>query len=214
LGPVTKSITVQLGAGDDNLVLDGTAGAMVVTGKLVVRDSAGDSASLDQGDDERSLPGNDSVAIIDALLERGLSVGLGAGDDMVSLCGTTTNGPTRVRTGRGPDNVLVNDSTMHEGTHVTTGRGPDVVALETTGDPAGPPTVLQKCVRIRTRRGNDSITIGSPAGPGNSVQAPACTKIRGGRGIDTLIAGLSSDPNSNGNEFAQPPNTGGIEQMS
>ena len=47
-GPVTQSIRVQLGCGNDSLIVDGTVGAMIVPGKLIVNDSAGDSMFFDR----------------------------------------------------------------------------------------------------------------------------------------------------------------------
>ena len=168
---------------------------------------------------EHARPGDPKTAArklncyIDALLERGLTVRMHSADDVVALCGLTSSGPVRVRTGRGSDTVLIDDSTLSDVVQVNTGHGSDVVAIETTGDPSGPPTKFQKCVRVRTRRGNDAITLGTPNGSGNSVQTGGCTRVRGGRGHDSLNTGLGSNPSATGNEFAQPPDIRGIDQQ-
>jgi hypothetical protein len=62
-------------------------------------------------------------------------------------------------------------------------------------------------------RGNDAITLGAPNGSGDSVQSAGCTQVRGCRGRDSLNAGLGSNPNANGNEFALPPDIRGIDQQ-
>jgi hypothetical protein len=211
-GPVTRSIRVRLGRGDDNLVLDGTAGAMVLPGRLVVSDAAGDTVSLDRDDDERTQFGSNNVTILDALLERGLTVRMRSADDVVTLCGVTSSGRVRVRTRRGSDSVLIDDSMLYDVVRVATGRGSDVVAIEAT-DRSGPLTEFHQCVRLRTSRGNDAITLGTASGSGNSLQTRGCTRVRGGRGQDSLNAGLGSNPNSNGNEFAQPLIIRGIDQQ-
>jgi hypothetical protein len=209
-GPITRSIKVQLGGGDDYLVLDGTVGAMAVPGRLIVKESPGDSVILDP---RRASSGNDTVAVIDALLEGGLDVRLRAGTDMVALCGTTIHGQVSLKTGVKADTVRIDDATMVDLALMSTGRGSDSVAIDTAGDSAGPPTRIEQCIRVKTKRGKDAIKLGSAGGPGNSVQSVACTKIRGGRAQDQLDAGLLDNPNTNGNELAEPVDVRGIEQQ-
>jgi hypothetical protein len=218
LAGVTVGLQISMGRGNDTVFLSGGTQALTIPGFLSIRTDGGDDtvwldplavsgrARINAG------RGSDVVAIIDALLAAGLKARTKSGADSLSLCGVTGDGPVRLGTGRNADTVVIDDSVFNDRLAIGTGSGSDTVELERHGDPTGPPTIVKGKARIRTRGGNDKISIGKAGEQGNSVQFLSCSKIKGGSGFDTLDAGLGSTPNANGNTFGCKPVVKGIEK--
>jgi hypothetical protein len=153
------------------------------------------------------------VTIIDSLLSNGLRARTGRGADGFTACDSEVRGRVRGNTGRGPDVVVVDDSIFNNELFLVTGGGNDTVRLERDGELGGPRTTFRGRVRLRTRRGSDHIEVGVAGETGKSAEFLACVRVNGGRRIDTLDAGIGSDPNANGNTFTCQPVVRRIEQQ-
>ena len=205
----TRGIQIGLLGGPDVLVLDGTSAELAVTGKLRIRSGTGSTAIIDRA--LSLFDDHDIVAIVDVLLESGLSVRLRRGSDVLSLCGVDSLGRVRTGEGLGPDTLTLDDSVFSDRFNAGTGVGQDVVSIEQHGNATGPASEFNGRTNLRTRRGNDAICIGNAGEPGNSANFHGRTKIRGGHGRhDSLDAGLSG---GGGNTFDTPPVVTGIEQL-
>jgi hypothetical protein len=130
------------------------------------------------------------------------------------LCSVTGESRVRIRTGSAADSVAIDNLLLNGPLAINTGSGPDSVAIERNGSANGPASTVTGPVRISTKRGRDTIRLGAAGQAGNSVRFQSCSKLRGGRGLDSLDAGLNSLPNGNGNEFLCPPQLRGIEDRS
>lgn len=214
---VTGSVGIRMGAGNDVVHVDGQAGSLVITGKLKTLEGARDTMWLDRlttratGSKNHN---NDLVAIVDAVLESGLTVRLSGGADEFVVCRSTLHGALRLGTGGGSDSVTIDDSEFYGKTAIETGPGADVVNLERQGNADGPATVFHGPVKLRTRRGNDRVAIGKAGQGGNSAQFHGKVKLVGGRARDVLDAGLGGKPNSYGNALSSPPQVRGFEVRS
>jgi hypothetical protein len=204
---VTGGMRIGLLGGPDVLLLDGSSAALAVTGKLRIRSGTGSTAILDRI--VNSFGDQDVVRIVDVLLEAGLSVRLRRNGDDLGLCGLDALGPVRTGEGLGPDTFALDDGTLDDRYRTGVGHGPDVMRIEQQGGPTGPSTEFNGRVRLRGRRGNDSICIGNVGESGNSASFHGRTRIRGGRGRRDSIDGL----NNGANTFDSPPVVVGIEQV-
>ncbi len=213
-----KTLNIFLAGGDDRLFLDGALVNLLLPGNLKIRQGTGnDVAILDpltvegrtQIDTGR---GDDVVTLIDVLLQGGLRVRTQRDNDEFALCNAEVPGRVRTRTGQGSDMVILDDGTYGNRVQVQTGGQNDAVQVELI--PGGTPTEFQNRVRVNTAGGDDDIAIGLPTPAGNSAHVRGCSRFRGGRGADTLDAGLGKGKgNNHGNVFDCVPRVTGIEDQ-
>jgi hypothetical protein len=204
----TRGIQVGLLGGPDILVLDGTSAELAVLGKLRIRSGTSSVAIIDRA--LSLFDDHDTIAIVDALLESGLTVKLRRDADDLALCGVEALHRVRTGEGLGPDLLTVDDSTFDSRYNSGVSVGQDVISIEQHGNPDGPSTEFNgHKTKLRGRKGNDAICIGIPGEPGNSANFHGRTKIKGGRGRHDSLDGLDTGANS----FDSPPIVIGIEQV-
>jgi hypothetical protein len=208
LGGVTGNVTINLGQGDDVLLLGGAV-QLDVARNLTI--------NLGRDDDVLDLKnvtaagtatisgagGADAVTLADAAFSRDLKVNLGKGANSLTLDRVAVNGKAKLEGGSAADvfqlmdsafagslvldlgngdNTLQLDTVNVTGkTTVTAGKGADVIAVLDS--------VFGDRFKLSTGNGNDQVTL-----TGSTFDALAL--LDGGCGVDTLDAGL---PNGTGN---------------
>jgi hypothetical protein len=167
-------LTVDTGAGDDEVVLDHST----VYYDATLKTAAGkDSVTVQNYSwlhgrlNVDTAAGNDSVAVVSSALDRDVSVNTGDGDDLVRIDDSTLSGKLTVETGKGDDTVGMDPSTISRDANVKTGDGDDEVVLEQvallaklsvdTGNGADEvgmfESTAQQTLDIKTGNGEDSV---------------------------------------------------------
>lgn len=161
---ITKTITMQLGRGNDAVSVAGLAD-MVTASRLFVF----------------SGPGADRVSVSSASFTAQLSISTGNGDsnddgDIVSITDVAIAGPLIVETGAGNDSVTI-DGVTAQRAGVNTAIGEDTVSIAATS------AVSFNSLLLSLGFGRDTLTIGT----GALSLSKGRSRFVGGPGDDVLV---------------------------
>lgn len=208
LNGVTGSILINLGNGDDVLLLGGDDPLHVARNLTI---------NLGRDDDVLNLKnvmvagnatiagavGGDAVTLADAVFSRNLLVNLSSGANSLSLHSVTVNGKARLLGGSAADDVQLVDSVFAGSLALGLGQGDNTLLLDqvdvtgkviaVTGKGADTVAVRDSIFRdwylLSTGSGNDRVTLADST-------FGSLAMLHGGGGTNTLDAGL-------GNAFAR-----------
>ncbi len=160
---ITKTITMQLGRGNDAVSVTGLADVVTASRLFVF-----------------SGPGADRVSVSSARIGGQLSISTGNGDsnadgDIVSITDVTVAGPLIVETGAGNDAVAIDGVTARRA-GVNTALGADTVTIAATA------AVSFDSLLLSLGLGADSLTIGT----GTLSLSKGRSRVVGGPGDDSF----------------------------
>ena len=163
LGGITKTITMQLGRGNDAVSVTGLADVVTASRLFVF-----------------SGPGADRVSVSSARIGGQLSISTGNGDssadgDIVSITDVTVAGPLIVETGAGNDSVAIDGVTARR-VGVNTSIGEDTVSIAATS------AVSFDSLLLSLGFGRDTLTIGA----GTLSLSKDRSRVVGGPGDDSF----------------------------
>lgn len=212
LGGVTGNVTINLGQGDDVLLLGGTD-QLDVARNLTI--------NLGRGNDVLDLKnvtvagkaaiagaaGADSVTLADTAFSRNLHVNLGKGSNSLTLDHVTVNDKAKLEGGSDADAFQLVDSVFARSLVLNLGNGDNTLQLDTVnvtgkttataGKGADIIAVLDSVFgdrfKLSTGNGNDQATLAD-------CTFDALALLNGGCGVDTLDAGFTHGT-GNGNVF-------------
>lgn len=161
---VTKTITMQLGRGNDAVSIAGLADTVTASRLFVF-----------------TGPGADRVSVSSARFNGQLSISTGNGDsnadgDTVSVTDVTVAGPLIVETGAGDDSITIDGVTARRA-GINTALGRDTVSI------AASSAVAFDSLLISLGLGPDSITIG----PGKLSLSKNGSRFVGGPNADAVV---------------------------
>ncbi len=170
---ITKTITMNLGRGNDAVSIAGLADTVTASRLFVF-----------------TGPGADRVSVSSARFNGQLSISTGNGDsnadgDTVSVTDVKLTGPLIVETGAGNDSVAIDGVTARRA-GVNTAQGEDTVTIAATS-PVAFDTLL-----LSLGAATDSLTIG----PGTLSLSKGRSRFVGGPGDDVLAGRDSLTPGS------------------
>jgi VCBS repeat-containing protein len=143
-----------------NMLVTGLKGTLVngKTGSVQFRSVRSVDIGMGSGNDNVHI--EPDAELVDAVLDRGLTIRMDAGDDRLALCGLAISGAVRIGAGLGSDTYLIDDSDLQRPANIGSGNAPDIILVETQGDESGPPTYFREDSNIRGKRGRDRIKLG------------------------------------------------------
>jgi VCBS repeat-containing protein len=151
------------------VVVTGLGGTKVNGRSGAVRFRSVRSVDIGMGSGNDTLSIEPGPALIDAILDRGLTIRMDAGDDRLSLCGVAVSGPVKIGAGLGSDIYMIDDADFHGPAVIGSGDAADTILIETHGDPDGPPTYFRDETNINGKGGRDRIRLGKGE-RGNTVK--------------------------------------------